>query len=422
MGRLLRILSLVVLSAGCSEYTLYRPTPEPNVVAPAIVVEPEEFDFGDTLVGCEEALDVTITNVGNANLEVDQVDYYISYPADLSIDDYELQQGDLPWTIAPEEEITIEVYHNPTDVDTDYGMINVYSDDPVRPIVEVYQSGEGIYEDRYEETIEQEEVGIIDILFVIDNSCSMGRNQTNLTDNFDIFMNVFQVSGVDYQIGFVTTDSHDSQGVLISTTTVDPVTEVTQIIDDIGTTGSSTERGIYHAYEALQTGGDFGPGTDFWRNDSKLIVIFISDEDDTMGSVSTSDFKTYVVSVKGGSDYVTAHAVAGDYPGGCNGNGDAAEAYRYYTVVSNLNGTFLSICQEDWGTPLEILANESILLSSFPLTKEAVEGTIYIEVDGLEETEWIYDESTNSIYFNEDHVPDAGSLIYVSYIPVSDCF
>jgi hypothetical protein len=388
--------------------------------APVISIEPEEYAFGNILVGCEEVLEIAVSNTGNVDLIIDRVDYYITYPADLGIYNFEDTYGPLPWVLAPGESIVLEIFYYPTDVDLDYGTVEIYSNDPLTPIADADQEAEGVYESVYEETFEQDEIDSVDILFVVDNSCSMSGQQTQLANNFDTFMNVFQASGIDYNIGFITTDSDDIVGDLITIATVDPATEVSQIIDSIGTHGSSNERGIYFAYEALQTGGDFGPGSTFWRNDAKLIVIFVSDEDDHSSTTPTT-FKVYTVAVKGGADYVTAHAVAGDYPGGCTANGGASEGYEYYTVVSYLNGTFLSICADDWGTPLETLANDSILKSSFTLTKEAVEDTIYVEIDGVESSEWTYDSATNAISFNEGYTPTAGANIYVSYNPISDC-
>jgi hypothetical protein len=81
----------------------------------------------------------------------------------------------------------------------------------------------------------------------------------------------------------------------------------------------------------------------------------------------------------------------------------------------------LSICQDDWGTPLEILANDSILKTSFTLTREAIEDTIYVEVNSVESVEWTYDPSTNALSFNEGHTPPTGASIYVSYNPISEC-
>ncbi len=388
--------------------------------APVIFLDPIEYDFGNTLVGCEESIFVTVSNVGNVNLVIEQIDYFITYPADLGIYDFESTYGPLPWILAPGESMELEIFYYPTDVDVDYGRVEVHSNDPQTPVAEAEQSAEGIYAATYEETFEQDEIDSVDILFVVDNSCSMGGQQTQLANNFNTFMSVFQSSGIDYNIGFITTDDDEMVGGLITTTTADPATEVAQIIDSIGTNGSATEKGMDNAYDALQTGGDFGPGSTFWRNDAKLIVIFVSDEDDSSSTTPTT-FKSYVVAVKSGADYVTAHAVAGDYPGGCTTNGGAAEGYEYYTVVNYLNGTFLSICADDWGTPLETLANDSILKNTFTLTKLAIEETIYVEIDGVESIEWTYDPATNSISFNEGYTPVAGATIYISYNPISDC-
>jgi hypothetical protein len=389
--------------------------------APVINIEPENFDFDTTLVGCENMAEIVISNIGNVDLIIDQIDYFISYPPDLGIEDYESIYGVLPWTITPGGDVILEIFYYPTDIDIDYGAIEVYSNDPLNPIVTAEQIAEGFYGSPFEETFKQAIVNSVDILFVIDNSGSMGSNQTQLANNFDTFMDVFQLSGIDYHIGFITTDSYDLQGTLITTSTVDPVTEIVQIIDDIGVAGNYIEKGIDFSYYALQAGYDFGPGSIFWRNDSKLIIIYISDEDDQSTSITPAILKAYVISAKGVADYVAAHAVAGDYPGGCTANGGALEAYQYYTIVNYLNGTFLSICLNDWGTPLEILANESILKSSFTLAETAVEETIYVEVDNVKSVDWTYDPTTNAVSFNPGYIPHAGSTIYIRYNAASDC-
>ena len=317
--------------------------------SPVISIEPDSYDFENVLVGCDENLDITVSNIGNVDLTINQIDYFVSYPADFSIEDYENIYGPLPWVLEPGDSIILEVAYYPSDVDLDSGILEVQSDDPYTPIAEATHEAEGIYSSTYEESHKQEEIDAVDILFVIDNSCSMNDKQTQLANNFDTFMNVFDISGIDYHIGFITTDDSDMQGSLITTSTADPVAEVAQIIDDIGTHGSATERGLRYSYYALQTGYDFGPGSDFWRTDAKLVIIYVSDEDDSSTGITPTSIKSYTIGAKGGSDYVIAHAVAGDYPGGCTTNGGATEGLEYYTVVNYLNGTYLSICQDDWG-------------------------------------------------------------------------
>ena len=47
----------------------------------------------------------------------------------------------------------------------------------------------------------------VDVLFVIDNSCSMQEDQDNLAQNFPFFLEFFRGSGLDYHIGVTSTDA-----------------------------------------------------------------------------------------------------------------------------------------------------------------------------------------------------------------------
>ena len=65
-------------------------------------------------------------------------------------------------------------------------------------------------------------------------------------------MNVFAASGVDYNIGLITTDSYDLVGPIITPATVDPVAELVTQVDSIGVGGSANEIGIYQSYYACR--------------------------------------------------------------------------------------------------------------------------------------------------------------------------
>ena len=390
--------------------------------APIIEITPIYYDFGTTLVGCDASTTLTISNTGNVDLNIYNVQYYITYPPDLSIDLNIADNGPFPWVIAPNSSKTVTLYYEPLDSMLDTGFIEVHSDDPLMPYAQADQEAMGDYTELQEEIFEQQDVGSVDILFVIDNSGSMGAHQTHMKDNFDRFINVFSVSGVDYQLVFITTDSYDLVGPVISSTTMDPITEVNDQIDSIGTRGSSTERGIYYSYMAIQSGYPAGPGSEFWRDDAKLVIIYVSDEDDgtTTGATPTSIY-TYVIGAKGGASNVVAHAVAGDYPYGCNGYGGSATAGdQYYILVGYLGGSFLSICQEDWGTPMESLANDSILKNSFSLSDTPIEETIIVEIDGITSTDWVYDATQNLIYFS-NNPPVSHSIISIQYSVMAEC-
>ena len=323
----------------------------------------------------------------------------------------------------PGETKTVQIYYLPSEKESDFGYIEVLSNDPERPAAYADQEGKGVHTTPMADTFEQKEISSADILFVVDNSCSMGDKQTQLKNNFDQFMNVFAASGVDYNIGLVTTDSYDLVGPIITPATADPVAELVDQVDSIGVGGSTNEIGIYQSYYALQPGYPAGPGSVFWRADSRLVIIYISDEDDNSAAsgITHAMVETYVLGAKGSLDYVVAHAVAGDYPGGCTTNGGGSEAYEYYTLVTALNGSFLSICQDDWGTPMQSLATNSILAKSFVLSVLPIEDSISVIVNGVVVTDWYYELSNNSVYFFETSIPAAGSEIIITYSPLPDC-
>lgn len=150
----------------------------------------------------------------------------------------------------------------------------------------------------------------VDILFVIDNSGSMGDNQANLIRNFPKFAESIEAKlgpDVDYHVGVVTTDAYANNppscqmlGGLVSQTigedgspkecivagsgaryltSKDNVSDQFSCIANVGTFGSASEDPIGAARAAL---GELGTGScndGFLRGDSLLVLAFLTDED-----------------------------------------------------------------------------------------------------------------------------------------------
>lgn len=57
-----------------------------------------------------------------------------------------------------------------------------------------------------EDFFQQERINTVDVVLVVDNSCSMVEEQNKLASNFDSFIQFFSEADVDWQIGVVTTD------------------------------------------------------------------------------------------------------------------------------------------------------------------------------------------------------------------------
>ena len=381
--------------------------------APVIQVTPKEHDFGSVYLGCNNDQVIEISNIGNVDLEVSDIDYYATLPVDMYPENFESIFGPFPIIIPPNNSIDIELTYVPLDVYDDEGYFVLMSNDPLKPTETAMQEGVGTIESISNDTFTQDTLLPVDVLFVIDNSGSMSSNQASLASNFDTFINMFVTSGVDFHLAFITTDSSDFVGDMITSSTVDPIGEAISQITSIGTHGSPHEKGLEMSYNATLPSGDAGPGSEFLRSDAKLVVIYISDEDDFSTVVNPITTELQFRSVKSSGSLVVAHAVAGEVPYGCNTNGGAQAGFDYDDIVARLSGTFLSICTTDWGTPMETLARDSISEDAFYLSKRPIESTIAVYVDGVQSYDWVYDEATGAIVFGIS--PPQGATIDVSY-------
>lgn len=392
--------------------------------APVIDVDPEFHDFGTTYIGCVEEITVNISNVGDSDLIVSDIRYYVSYPPELSIEVDTTAYGAFPWVLAANESREVTIYHEPYDLQEDSGYIEVHSNDPATPVATSDQEAFGDYYAWMSDFYEQEEVASADILFVIDNSCSMYSHQTNLANNFNSFINVFAISGVDYQIAFITTDDEAFvDNSIIDSSNSDPVNAVSDLINTIGISGSGLERGLQMSYNATQPGGDAAPGGSFLRSDARLVIIYLSDEPDQsyrFSSLTIQDYSAHISSLKPMQDQVVVHAVAGDHPSGCS-SPYAQFGDGYYDMVQEFNGTFMSICATDYGIQMDTLARDSILLTTFELSEKPIEESIAVTVDGVPAVDWSYDAVDNVVIFDLTAIPATNSEIYIDYAVLGDC-
>src|SRR5262245_57636987 len=93
----------------------------------------------------------------------------------------------------------------------------------------------------------------IDVLFVIDNSGSMGQEQANLTANFPMFIQVLNDSGLDYRVGVTTTGRNYTYQMM---TPIGPITES----QDGGDNGRLFAPGVVRHGAAVDREGRSGSG------------------------------------------------------------------------------------------------------------------------------------------------------------------
>ena len=383
--------------------------------APVIDVSPLEFDYGDISIGCDNEERVTIRNIGNQDLVIDSITQMVTQPVDILMETGSLP--DLPWTIPPMQEIDFLVSYIPSDIGADASDIEIVSNDPINPLVETTQQGDGDVEQWYQEVWIQEEVPVLDVLWVIDNSGSMSPFQQNLSANIASFMNVFVNSAADFHMAVITTDRYHFTTVLTQQTP-----GVEQLLSSLvvtGVMGSGTEKGIQMAVESLSDPSYAGPGGSFFRSNSVLVVIFVSDEPDYSNPNWASAISFFNL-LKPAGNFIP-YGVIGDVPGGCtyhynSFSRNAQAGYGYYDLIDYYGGNWYSICAQDWGLQLQDLASEVTSRRSFPLAEpDPIEDTIEVLVNGQVTDRWEYDSTTNSIMFAEEGAPTEGQTITINY-------
>jgi hypothetical protein len=276
----------------------------------------------------------------------------------------------------------------------------------------------------------------VDILFVVDDSCSMIEEQTALAQNLGTFLQFAQAQQVDYHIATITTDDFGDGGrflplngnpsdrVVTPQTQPSPEAVFAQNVA-VGTVGGE-ERGLEAAYLALSSPLIFGHNAGFLRTEAVLSIVFVSDEEDH--SSRTVDFFTdFFLSIKGfsNSNQFTASAIVSESPPCSGPGGQAPEAgTRYSAVQQRTGGIFQSICTADWSRALEDLSTTAFgFKSRFFLSNQPVVTTLGVFVDDVRidqrspggTVNWDYDYGTNSLNFTSFATPEPGAHIRVEY-------
>lgn len=409
-------------------------------IAPIIEITPSEYDFGTLYVGCESEQMLTITNVGTAELVVSTFNFSTA-SSDLTFDSMESANGPLPWSIQPNQSIDVAVDYYPYDEVLDQAFLTVTSNDPYTPDVLVTQQGLGEIFAENQDQFEQPIKGSTDIIFGVDISCSMDEDLEIVQANFGTFVNTLSDMDADYHVAAVSGTVASTLGCVNgpdlyidnSFSATDAIATITTMIDYTSWYhGNSTEQAFTLFEEAISAAlNPSGCNAGLIRDDARLALVGISDEEEQSSGYSSNPnyWQSYVTlfqSVKNNPDDVVIHAIGGDPGTGCTSPSSSWSNEPYEGMIEAANATggmFLSICTEDWGTYLEALAEGSAAnLSSFALNEYPVPETIVVKVNGISTTVgWEYNETTNSVEFEPDYIPEGGSTIDVDYTVYGNC-
>jgi hypothetical protein len=414
-----------------------------------IEVVPSELDFGVVTVGCNSPeLHVTVYNLGSYALNV--TDIYLEDPADPN---FEITQAPMcsqasPHVLNGGSSFEIRLRYHPQDINPHRSTLYIASDASNVELLAVPLFGRGTNISDQTDVFHQPTEVKSDVLFVVDNSGSMGEEQSALASNFSSFIQHTTTLDVDYHIGVIANEVQETEtgigdpprdvfpGVLVQAPGCPKIItnntpDVTGCFADnvkIGTCCSDEqEAGLEAAWIALSPPEVDDPALNggFMREDAKLYIVCVSDEQDQ--SKGNPDFYVdFFSAIKGyrNTEWMKVSAICGDCPSGCGGE-QAECGSRYIEVANRTGGIFESICTSNWAVALENLGIDAFAeIREFPLSRPADPSTITVTVNGVPVDEasstggangWTYYSDTNSIYFGDDCVPGKGDTIEVSY-------
>jgi hypothetical protein len=225
-----------------------------------------------------------------------------------------------------------------------------------------------------------ESCGMVDFLFVIDNSGSMYDEQIALINNFPTFINGIETTLVNVDtinVGVTTTDNYFANvggcqqigSLVVQTGGSDSSNSVCGPYDQganfmteeddlgakfscaaqVGTGGSADERPMEAMVNAVTGvyGGEDQCNEAFIRDDALLVIVIITDENDTNSIGNTITWYQDVVDAKGGYPENVVVLSLINTPGG-NCGWDVAQNIADFTMMFGVNGFMADICLPDY--------------------------------------------------------------------------
>jgi len=210
--------------------------------------------------------------------------------------------------------------------------------------------------------------GKVDILWVIDNSGSMGSHQTMLVDESEKFMNeLMRISPEKrprFQMHRTTTDG-DWDGINMGTScnssSLFPEMWFKWSIEECGTSGSADEEGLRCAANAIQSHSRLS------RSESLLVVV-VTDEDDCSDNSVTSyvdsmktsvDGKLSITSIGGGSRYAEAARLTGGKQHPLGSSGFSALLNHVKSYVEETGRSYALKSQVEDAAAIKVMVNGS---------------------------------------------------------------
>lgn len=256
----------------------------------------------------------------------------------------------------------------------------------------------------------------VDILFFGDTSGSMTIELQTLGEKVTQFVEELVQYTDDWQLIAVTGPDGCGVGGVLDANTPNYASIFAEGIITPPGEDLVDEWGLYNVQMALEASADGECNDGFLREDARLHVIFISDEDDNSPGWDSGNpdyWKEYysaITSHKKDFEQVMFSGIIGPVPNGCDG---VEPGIGYEDLISETEGENVSICG-DWETEIDRLVDATISYPLFSLEKIPIESSIQVIIDGETQSAWDYEAERNAVYF-EENPPKLGNTVSITY-------
>ncbi len=283
----------------------------------------------------------------------------------------------------------------------------------------------------------------VDVLFVMDNAQMMAAHQQKLSDNIDKFAESFKASAgnLDFHIGVISIFDRSrfkkgqpgcdfDNGQLRPIKTLAPGGKDPAIVpgrnfvtnkDDssaylkqtlklgeqpFNLCGAQYEEAFAPVEAALSQPMLSHENKDFYRSDANLAVIFVSDADDESQDISASQMAEFLLNLKSGNrDKISVYAVTTPISDMSCPRDTDGPPLKLMDLVDELQGTFLNLCDPNYGAKLGTIGLEigqKASITVIELAQQPEFSTLQVQAGDTvlpndHDTGWVYDATRKAI-------------------------
>jgi len=247
----------------------------------------------------------------------------------------------------------------------------------------------------------------LDVLFVIDTSCSMADNFENVSIGLDILRDDIETLTYDYQIAMINSS-------LRETYFIGPFNTYSNSVDIFMAPYFLARDTFEEPFTSLYQFTTTPEGLSFLRPDVDKLYIFVSDEPE-QSIIPVHMFKEWMDEYHSDVQHdIVVIGINDVSPEDCKQffNLGEDDENRFLIFANYYNKMIIDIC----GDFQLALADSSFLLTPIThknLSKDPIEDSIVVYKDGVLQQDWYYLSTTNTVYFEFEIEPN--SIIKIGY-------